>query len=217
VPRRRLRPLHSPAPPPPLSGPHQGAFEVLVLGLSTGGPQALRYLLSQFPANFPLPILAVVHMPVGYTGPFAEKLDELSALQVLEATHGLPLKPGRVILGQAGQHLLLRRRSDEVVCRLQSEPLSALHRPSVDVLFESAASVYGKGTLGVVLTGMGEDGKAGAAWIKAQGGRVLVEHESSCVVYGMPRSVVEAGLADGIFPLLELPQRIHELVVQASG
>ena len=217
VPRRRLHPLQPPAPPPPLSGPHQGAFEVLVLGLSTGGPQALRYLLSQLPANFPLPIVAVVHMPVGYTGPFAEKLNELSDLEVLEASHGMALKPGRLILGHAGQHLLLRRRLDEVVCRLQSEPLASLHRPSVDVLFESAAGVYGKGTLGVVLTGMGDDGKTGSAWIKAQGGSVLVEHESTCVVYGMPRSVAEAGLADGIYPLPELPQRIRSLVTQASG
>lgn len=102
-----------------------------------------------------------------------------------------------------------------MVCALQNEPQTSLHRPSVDVLFESAANVYGKGVLGVVLTGMGEDGKLGAAWIKAQGGSVLAEHESSCVVYGMPRSVVEAGLADGVHPLAELPRRIRQFVVGA--
>lgn len=216
IPRARLRPLHLPANPSPLSELRQGRYEVLLLGLSTGGPQALRYLLSQFPANFPLPIAVIVHMPVGYTGPFAQKLNELSALEVLEASHGLPMRAGRVVLGQAGQHLVLRREDEEVYCRLQIEPLSALHRPSVDVLFESAAAVYGKGALGVVLTGMGEDGKTGSAWIKAQGGSVLAEHESTCVVYGMPRSVVEAGLADGVYPLPELPRRICDLVMHAS-
>ena len=217
VPRRRLQPLQSGAAPPLLASSPTVAFEVLVLGLSTGGPQALRFLLSQFPANFPIPIAAVVHMPIGYTGPFAEKLHELSALEVLEASHGMAMQPGRVVLAQAGQHLVLRRRRDAVICSLQNEPTASLHRPSVDVLFESAAVVYGKGTLGVVLTGMGEDGKLGAAWIKAQGGSVLAEHESSCIVYGMPRSVVEAGLADGVYPLTQLPRRISELVIQASG
>lgn len=217
VARGRLRPLQVGSVPPSLATVTQGAFEVLVLGLSTGGPQALRYLLGQFPANFPVPIAAVVHMPVGYTKPFAEKLNELSGLEVLEATHGVEMRPGRMVLAQAGQHLVLRRRGDRVVGRLEHEPVSMLHRPSVDVLFESAATVYGRGALGVVLTGMGEDGKVGAAWIKSQGGSVLAEHESSCVVYGMPRSVVDAGLADGVYPLAELPRRICELVVQASG
>lgn len=217
IPRNRLRPVQPLVAPALVTKRASLDFEVLLLGLSTGGPQALRFLLSRFPANFPLPIAAVVHMPVGYTGPFAEKLNELSELEVKEAVTGLSMQPGRVILAQAGQHLLLRRHSDQVVCALSNHPSSSLHRPSVDVLFESAAKAYGRATLGVVLTGMGEDGKAGAAWIKAQGGSVLAEHESSCVVYGMPRSVVEAGLADGVYPLAEMPRRIEELVFQASG
>lgn len=217
IPRQRLRPLQAGAAPPPLGSVQRGSIDAVVLGLSTGGPQALRYVLGQLPANFPVPIAVVVHMPLGYTGPFAEKLNALAALEVLEATHGMAMQPGRVILGQAGQHLVLRRRQGEVICSLQNEPTASLHRPSVDVLFESAAGVYGKGTLGVVLTGMGEDGKLGAAWIKSQGGTVLAEHESSCIVYGMPRSVVEAGLADGVYPLAQLPRRISELVFQTSG
>ncbi len=217
IPRHRLRPDHPPEAPALVTRTVSSEYEVLLLGLSTGGPQALRYLLSRFPANFPLPIAAVVHMPLGYTGPFAEKLNELSSLEVREASSGLAMLPGRVVLAQAGQHLVLRRRPDQVICNLSAQPSSSLHRPSVDVLFESAAKVYGKATLGVVLTGMGEDGKAGSAWIKAQGGTVLAEHESSCVVYGMPRSVVEAGLADGIYPLADMPRRIEELVFQASG
>lgn len=214
VPRQRLRPLALLAPPPNLLSAARidSDFEVLVLGLSTGGPQALRFLLSRFSANFPVPVAVVVHMPVGYTSPFAEKLNELSALEVKEAVHGLVMQPGRVVLAQAGQHLVFRRRGHQVECALASHPVAHLHRPAVDVLFESAASVYGKGTLAVVLTGMGEDGKIGAAWIKAQGGMVLAEHESSCVVYGMPRSVVEAGLADGVFPLTEMPSQIESIL-----
>ena len=216
IPRQRLRPLDLPlAPLHPVA--KVSDFEILVLGLSTGGPQALRFLLSQFPLPFPVPIAVVVHMPVGYTAPFAEKLNEISALEVKEASNGLVMQPGRVVLAQAGQHLIFRRRLQEVQCCLVSQPMGLLHRPSVDVLFESAANVYGKGTLGVVLTGMGEDGKNGSAWIKAQGGSVLAEHESSCVIYGMPRSVVEAGLADGVYPLPELPGRIQEILRQASG
>ena len=216
IPRKRLRPLDLPlAPLHPVA--KVSDFEILVLGLSTGGPQALRFLLSQFPLPFPVPIAVVVHMPVGYTAPFAEKLNEISALEVKEASNGLVMQPGRVVLAQAGQHLIFRRRLHEVQCCLVNQPTGLLHRPSVDVLFESAANVYGKGTLGVVLTGMGEDGKNGSAWIKAQGGLVLAEHESSCVIYGMPRSVVEAGLADGVYPLPELPGRIQEILRQASG
>ena len=211
--RQRLRPIDLPLPPlQPVA--KVSDFEVLVLGLSTGGPQALRFLLSQFPSPFPVPIAVVVHMPVGYTAPFAEKLNEISALEVKEASNGMVMQPGRVVLAQAGQHLIFRRRLLEVQCCLVSQPPGLLHRPSVDVLFESAANIYGKGTLGVVLTGMGEDGKNGSAWIKAQGGSVLAEHESSCVIYGMPRSVVEAGLADGVYPLPDLPRRIQEILRQ---
>ncbi|MBS2034474.1 chemotaxis-specific protein-glutamate methyltransferase CheB [bacterium] len=211
VPRARLAPLEAFAPPAPLQEPASGPG-VLVLGLSTGGPQALRYLLSQLPGNFPWPIAAVVHMPVGYTGPFAGKLDEISQLEVKEASAGLYLQPGRVVLAQAGFHLRLRRRMGQVCCELDLQPSGLLHRPSVDILFQSAAEVYGSNVLAVVLTGMGEDGKAGSGWVKAQGGRVLAEHESSCVIYGMPRSVIEAGLADAAYPLLELPDRILSLV-----
>ena len=174
------------------------------MGLSAGGTQALRYLLSQFPADFPVPIAAIVHMPLGFTRPFAKNLNQLSALEVREAFHGMELKPGRVVLGRSGEHLFLRRKAQGVVCFLQSGP-TARHAPSIDLLFESAAEAFGKATLSGVLTGIGEDDRVGAAWVKAQGGTVLAENESSCVVYGMPRSVIEAGLADAVYPLSEFP------------
>ena len=175
--------------------------DVVVLGISTGGPQALRRMMPLFPGDFPVPIAIVLHMPVGYTAYYAEKLNETCALTVKEAADGDILRPGLVLVAQAGRHLRLHKEGAHVVARLSVHPLEALHRPSVDVLFESAATAYGARTLGVVMTGMGDDGKQGSAWIKAQGGTVLTEAESSCVIYGMPRTVVEAGLSDAAVPL----------------
>ncbi len=181
-------------------------LEAVVVGMSTGGPQALRYLLDQLPEDLRVPVAVVLHMPFGYTGPFARKLDKTFALEVCEARSDLPMPAGRLILAQAGRHLRLRRSLGQVVCALDAEPSDSSHRPSVDVLFQSAAKVYGPKLLAVVMTGMGIDGTAGSACVKASGGRVLVESESSCVVYGMPRSVVEAGLADDSQPLNRSPE-----------
>jgi two-component system chemotaxis response regulator CheB len=172
-------------------------IDVIVIGISTGGPQGLKQVIPLLPANCPVPVLIVLHMPVGYTELYARKLDEMSPLHVTEARHGDEVLPGRVLLAPAGRHLLLRRTGDRLHVHLDLRPLDTPHRPSVDVLFQSAAEACGARTLGVVMTGMGADGRDGCAWIKARGGRVLTEAEESCVVYGMPRSVVEAGLSDG--------------------
>lgn len=187
----------------------RGKADVVVVGISTGGPQALRRMLPLLPADFPVPIAIVLHMPVGYTALYAEKLNELCALQVKEAEDGDVLRPGTIWIAAAGRHLVLRRTSGgEVVAQLAMQPLEKLHRPSADVLFQSAADVFGDRVLGVVMTGMGDDGKEGAAWIKAQGGTILTEAEKSCVIYGMPRSVVEAGLSDEAVSLDEMAQAI---------
>jgi two-component system chemotaxis response regulator CheB len=134
----------------------------------------------------------------GLTELYAHKLNEVSALDVVEAKEGDPVRAGQVFLAPAGRHLTFRRDGDgRVVTHLDVKPLDTLHRPAVDVLFRSAAEVFGSGVVGVVMTGMGSDGKEGAAWIKGQGGVVLTEAEETCIVYGMPRAVVEAGLSDG--------------------
>jgi two-component system chemotaxis response regulator CheB len=186
-----------------------GKAEVVVIGISTGGPQALRRLLPMLPADFPVPIALVLHMPVGYTALYAQKLDEICALEVVEAHEGVELRPGRVIVAQAGRHLVLRRAiAGKVLAHLSMQPIDKIHRPSVDVLFRSAADAYGERVLAVVMTGMGDDGKQGAAWVKAGGGEVLTEAESSCVIYGMPRSVAEAGLSDAAVPLDGMAQAI---------
>ena len=183
--------------------------DIVVLGISTGGPQALRYLLPQFPADFPVPLVMVLHIPVGYTALFAEKLAEISQLLVKEAYEGCVVQGREALLAPAGRHLYFKRNpSGQVVVQLSLQPANKPHRPSVDVLFQSAAETYRERVLGVVMTGMGDDGKQGAAWIKAQGGTILTESENSCVIYGMPRSVVEAGLSDGAVPLESMTEEI---------
>ena len=212
VPQDRLRrpPVASgtvvPAPPRTAAN-----VSVVVIGISTGGPQALRQLLPLLPADCPVPIVVVIHMPVGYTELYAQKLDEICDVKVLEASEGLALEPGTVWIAPAGRHLSLRRDADgQVRADLAAEPRDTPHRPSVDVLFASAARTFGARTLGVVMTGMGADGREGAAWIKARGGTVLTESEETCVVYGMPRSVMEAGLSDASVPLERMAAAIME-------
>jgi two-component system chemotaxis response regulator CheB len=152
-------------------------------------------------------------MPVGYTAMFAEKLNEISQLEVREAREGDVLRPGLALLAPAGRHLGFRRNPNgSVTAQLSVQPIEKIHRPSVDVLFQSAAEVFHDRLLGVVLTGMGDDGKQGAAWIKAQGGTILTEAESSCIIYGMPRSVFEAGLSDGAVPLTDMAQAILQRI-----
>ena len=187
--------------------------QVVVIGTSTGGPQALRALIPQLPSDFPAPIGIVLHMPVGYTEMYARKLDEMSALTVIEAQGGEAVVAGVVYLAPAGRHLTFRRGGDGTVrTQLDLRPLDTPHRPSVDVLFQSAAEAYGDRVLAVVLTGMGADGKEGSAWIKAKGGCVLTEMEDSCVVYGMPRCVAEAGLSDESLVLERMAQGIMDRV-----
>ena len=187
--------------------------DIVVLGISTGGPQALRHLIPQLPANFPVPVAMVLHMPVGYTAMFAERLNAVSHLEVREAKEDDVLTPGVVWLAPAGEHLTFKRADNGVIrAHLDLRPADTQHRPAVDVLFRSAADVFGSRVLGVVMTGMGSDGLLGAAHIKAKGGTVATEAQSSCIVYGMPRAVVEASLSDRSATLDEMAQAITELI-----
>jgi two-component system chemotaxis response regulator CheB len=204
------RPVTS-APATKIFGTH--SVDLVVIGISTGGPQALKRLVPQLPEDFPVPVVMVMHMPVGYTEMYAAKLNEQSQLEVREAAEGDEVKAGRVFLAPAGRHLTFKRdESGKVVTHLDAKPFETLHRPSVDVMFKSAAEVYGNRVLGVVMTGMGSDGKQGAAWIKSQGGVVFTEAESSCVVYGMPCVVMEAGLSDKSVALDDMARAIMEVV-----
>ncbi|HYQ44673.1 MAG TPA: chemotaxis-specific protein-glutamate methyltransferase CheB [Polyangiaceae bacterium] len=191
------------------AAPIQGSTDrVVLIGTSTGGPQALTRILRAVPGDFPAPIAIVLHIPVGFTAPFAERLNAECAIEVLEAEEGLLLRPGRAVLARAGVHLRLALEGGDLVAHLDPKPVDSVHRPSVDVLFESAARVLGDRALGVVLTGMGNDGLVGARAITAAGGRVLTETEDSCVVYGMPRMVKEAGLSLAEAPLEQMLEAI---------
>ncbi|MFO0737812.1 MAG: chemotaxis-specific protein-glutamate methyltransferase CheB [Labilithrix sp.] len=187
------------APPaaPVSAGRTSGKTRLVVIGTSTGGPRALTHVLSALPADFPVPIAAVVHMPVGYTEAFATRLDVASKLSVREAASGLVLERGTAVLARAGAHLRVRAGAGGQLTtwlEVRKDEDESLHCPSVDALFTSAAEQVGAGVLGVVMTGMGTDGLEGARAIHRMGGRLLVEAESTAVVYGMPRAVAEAKL-----------------------
>jgi two-component system chemotaxis response regulator CheB len=214
VPMSRL-PLAVATPPPDAATPPvvgKGLYDAVVIGISTGGPQALKHVIPQLPADFPVPIAIVLHMPVGYTEMYARGLDELSPLHVIEAVEGSELRPGVVLIAPAGRHLSLRQGEGTAVAHLDATPFDSIYRPSVDVLFQSAAELYRQRVLGLIMTGMGADGQHGAAWIKAQGGTIWTEAEESCVVYGMPRTVVEAGLSDRQVPLGQMALALREVI-----
>ena len=173
----------------------------------------MKHLIPQLPAELPVPLAVVLHMPVGYTEMYARKLNSMSRINVIEAREGDRLEPGVMLLAPAGRHLTFQREANgAVVSHLDTRPFDTPHRPSVDVLFQSAAETFGNRTLGVVMTGMGSDGKQGSAWIKSQGGLIYTEAEESCVIYGMPWSVMEAGLSDRSVPLDRMAQAILEVV-----
>jgi two-component system, chemotaxis family, protein-glutamate methylesterase/glutaminase len=174
---------------------------IIAIGISTGGPNALQFLLSQIPADFPASILIVQHMPEGFTEMFAKRLDECSPLEVQEARSGDLLLAGRVLLCPGNRHMMVRRmpRGDMVV--LTDAPHVNGHRPSVDVLFHSVAQEFSLTAVGVLMTGMGDDGAGGLGAIKAAGGMTIAQSEESCVVSGMPRSAIMKGYANRIVSL----------------
>jgi two-component system chemotaxis response regulator CheB len=185
-----------------------GARSVVAIGVSTGGPSALQSLLPQLPGDYPACILIAQHMPRAFTGPFARRLDALSPLRVCEAEDGHPIAPGTVLVAPGGTHLRVRRGLTGLVAEVGDEPLQSLFKPSVNELFGSVADLIGHMAVGVVLTGMGSDGLDGAHRLKAAGGRLLAQSDSSCVVYGMPKAVVEAGLADAVVDLGDMPEAL---------
>ncbi|MFC0080878.1 chemotaxis response regulator protein-glutamate methylesterase [Aciditerrimonas ferrireducens] len=209
-----------PAPPRQVSEPplatrvrRPARPEVVLVGVSTGGPSALAELLPSLPAGLGVPVLVVQHMPAIFTRLLAERLDRSAPLRVREALDGEPLEPGTVLVAPGGRHLAVERRGGQVVAACLDDPPEHFCRPAVDVLFRTAAAVYGPGVLAVVLTGMGNDGLAGAQAIVRAGGAVLAQDEASSVVWGMPGAVARAGLAEAVLPLAELAPAIAARVV----
>ena len=201
--------IAAPTPAAPLAHP----IELVLIGTSTGGPQALTRVLAALPENLAAPVAMVLHIPVGYTEALAHRLDQVSRLEVVEAVEGIELRPGRAVLARAGMHLKVRRTGDRLTGHLDVLPARP-HTPSVDELFLSAAHAIGANTLGIVLTGMGDDGLEGSRAIAAAGGMLLTEAPSSCVVYGMPRVVYEAGLGARQVPLGLVPEEIIHYVLR---
>jgi two-component system chemotaxis response regulator CheB len=209
-PARAAAPVPAPRPPAPRTAPPKQPA-VLVIGSSTGGPEALARVVPALPASLPVPVLVVQHMPPVFTRQFAQRLDRLSAIRVVEAVDGTPLLPGTVHLAPGDHHLVIRGTGRGLTTALNQAPPENFCRPAVDPLFRSAMAAYDGAVMAVVLTGMGSDGRAGAADIREAGGHVVVQDQATSVVWGMPGAIAQAGLADEILPL----DRIAETIVRS--
>ncbi len=183
---------------------YPGNYKLVAIGTSTGGPVALQQVLSKLPANFPVPLLLVQHMPASFTPAFAQRLDKLCAIKVKEAVDGDFLEAGVALLAPGGKQMLLEQHSGKVCVRIHDSEQGQTYKPSVDVTFSSASKIFPGQVLAVVMTGMGADGREGVRLLKQGGSVVWAQDEQSCVVYGMPMAIVEAGLADQIMSLQDI-------------
>ena len=181
-----------------------GNYRLVLIGASTGGPVALRQVLSKLPGDFPLPLLLVQHMPASFTPAFAQRLNDLCAITVREARDGDVLQPGTALLAPGGRQMQLDAKRDGVVVRIRDSEISQHYHPSLDVTFVSAAVAFPGKVLAVVVTGMGVDGREGARALKGNGSTVWAQDEASCAIYGMPMAVAEAGLADQVISLSDI-------------
>ncbi|MGD0129006.1 MAG: chemotaxis response regulator protein-glutamate methylesterase [Terriglobia bacterium] len=191
-----------------LRRPTPGRVEVVAIGISTGGPNALSELFPTFPADFSVPIVVVQHMPPVFTKLLADRLEAKSNIQVEEGSPGQAVEAGHAFIAPGDYHMIVQKEDRAVRIRTNQEPPENSCRPAVDVLFRSVAETYGAGVLGVVMTGMGQDGLRGCEHIRKAGGRVIVQDEATSVVWGMPGYVASAGLADQVLPLNELGSEI---------
>ena len=189
-----------------------GRYRILAIGTSTGGPVALQEVLTKLPQNFPLPILLIQHMPGSFTPAFAQRLNQQCAIAIKEAADGDGLEAGTALLAPGGKQMVVERRGGRAVVRIQESRPGQNYKPSVDETFSSVARAFPGKTLAVVLTGMGADGREGARLLKQGGSNVWAQDEASCVVYGMPAAIAEAGLADEILPLSEIGASIAKRV-----
>jgi two-component system, chemotaxis family, protein-glutamate methylesterase/glutaminase len=178
-----------------LLDPKRQPTRIVAIGISTGGPQALQYVFSQLPGDFPGSIVVVQHMPEGFTEMFARRLDEICAIGIKEAQSGDLLLAGRALICPGSRHLKVKRLPLGDVAVLNDEPPVNGHRPSVDVLFKSVAEEFGPKSIAVLMTGMGEDGATGMGMVKAARGMTIAQNEESCVVYGMPKAAIDRGFA----------------------
>jgi two-component system chemotaxis response regulator CheB len=184
----------------------QGIVDVVAIGTSTGGPPALEMILQKFPRDISFGVLIVQHMPKGFTATLAERLDSMCTIRVKEAEDREKIEPGTALIAPSGLHMKARKGSRAI--RLEGEPLNLIHRPSVDVLFQSVGEVYGERSMGVILTGMGSDGARGMGIIKEKGGLTLAQDEETSVIFGMPKVAIKSGVVDKVVPLTEMAEEI---------
>jgi two-component system chemotaxis response regulator CheB len=192
-------------------------LEILSIGISTGGPNALREILPAFPSDFPLPIVIVQHMPAGFTLEFAKSLDHISKLEVKEAEENDIIKAGRVYIAPGDKHIIIAKKKLANVIILDNGALVNGHKPSADVLFESTAEVYGHNALGLIMTGMGKDGAVKIGEIMKKGGVTIAQDQNSSIVFGMPRCAIEMGNINFVSTLTEIPELIFNLLAKSSG
>lgn len=213
---RRHRPATDAARPqvmPATRSTGERRVGIVAIGCSTGGPRALQEILPLLPKDFPVPIVIAQHMPQNFTGPFAERLNQLSQITVREAVAGDQLKAGLALLAPGGSHMRIeRKRSLETVVTLGESRNDLIYRPSVDELMQSVSECFPGRALGVILTGMGSDGVKGLTLLKSGGGRIFAQNEETCVVYGMPKAVVDAGIADKVLAIEEMAGEIINAV-----
>jgi two-component system chemotaxis response regulator CheB len=188
-----------------------GQADIVVIGASTGGPAAIQMIISSLPSGLRVPIVIVQHMPPNFTHSFAQRLDSLGRLRVKEAEEGDRLWPGQIYVAPGGYNLIAKKGFEANKLYLESKTEEDRYVPSVDKTMDSLAEIYGKGTLGVILTGMGNDGSRGIKTIKSHGGVALAESEETAVVYGMPRVPVQLGLIDQVFPIHDMAEQIVKL------
>jgi two-component system chemotaxis response regulator CheB len=186
--------------------------EAVGIGSSTGGPSALKIILAKLPADFPAGVAISQHMPKGFTASFAERLNKSSMIRIKEARDGDELERGKALLCPGGSHMSFTRSGGKVIAVLRERKPADKYAPSADLMLSSLADVFGSMTMGVVLTGMGNDGTAGMLDIKKAGGYTIVESEETAVVFGMPSEVIKAGAAGRVLPISEIPDEMIRLI-----
>lgn len=186
--------------------------EIIAIGASTGGPTAIQTILTQLPEDFPGAVIVSQHMPRGFTNQFAYRMNNISALKVREAEDGEPIEKGKVLICPGGHHTVLKKSGGRIITTIRCSSTNDRYIPSIDMMMQSAAEVYGPRTMGIVLTGMGSDGKTGMQEIKDKGGYTIAEAEESAIVFGMPHEVILSGGAAKVLPLEKIPREIMRRV-----
>ncbi|MGD0036009.1 MAG: chemotaxis response regulator protein-glutamate methylesterase [Bacteroidota bacterium] len=186
-------------------------FQAVVVGISTGGPEALHNLIPKIPKQFPIGMAIVQHMPPHFTKSLADRLNIISKVNVKEAEQGEVVEPGKVLIAPGGRHLTFRNDGPNVITEISDEPINALYRPSADIMMKSAGITFHGPLLGVIMTGMGKDGVEGLKCIKSKGGYVIAQDEESCIVYGMPQAALEEGVVDSMVSLENISVAFNRL------